>query len=171
MKRRPLLLLSSVFLAVASTCAAASSALYRNVEYGFAVRLPPQASVEQATPPAPAHGAVVHLASGARIRIDGQYDAAFLGSASAAARRVMEDESFDPAVPTRTVRTAGPSARCFGRMSDGLLQRRCVVYRRRVEASAIIYTLALDGSAGSPGSDEAAFDRIVRSFRLEPLPR
>lgn len=167
MNVRQVLLITPVLVAVASAYAAPSSQGYRNVEYGFSVPVPADAKVEQPAAPGPAHGVVVHLESGAEIRVDGEYDAAMLGSVSAAARRVMEDESFVPAPRMRTVRTAGPAARCFGRVSDGTLQRRCVVYRARPDASSIIYTLALDGRARG---DEVAFDRIVRGFRLEALP-
>ena len=170
MKSHQALLLVSTLLACEWIHAASTSKVYRNAEYGFAVHLPEQATIEQAAPPAPAHGAVARLPSGAEIRVDGEYDAAFLGSASAAARRIMEDESFTSSPPLETVRTAGPGARCFGRVSEHKVQRRCIVYRHRPNASAIIYTLALDGSASSPRNDEAVFNRLIRSFRFEPLP-
>ena len=43
---------------------------YSNVEYGFAVVLPSGLSHEESRPPAPQHGTVIQLGTGARIWID-----------------------------------------------------------------------------------------------------
>jgi len=164
--------LTLVWLALVTGSAQEAAPEYRNVDYGYAVRLPKDIKIEVTEPPAPNHGFGVHVTPDAYVWADASYAeaAGTLGEAVAETRALLQERCRE----TRH-RTTG-----LGTLPAVELVLRC---RSRDEAHAatirneviafrhgIRYSIALERSASEAGNArlERTFRDLIEGFTLIP---
>lgn len=144
--------------------------IYSNIEYGFCVTIPTGLAVDRNAPPAPDHGLGIRLGGDREVWISAYYDVTFQGSAPAALQESLRSAGRVALTPPRLTSLAGlPAARAE---TDGSHHHgvHVAAIRRRRHDVAILYFLSLDSDAAHSTGDAAAFQAILRSFAVRPLP-
>jgi hypothetical protein len=164
----------SLLPACAVNAAGTPEQQYANSEYGYTVAFPSGLRVLEAAAPAPQHGVAIDLPDGAKIWIDGSYDARFLGSAKAALLQLLEDDGVHATQRVKSKKLAGLVAAETSFRQHGKLAVRLVAFRPRGDAVPILYTLALDTDDTDASHATGAlrrFRQIQRRFALRDLPK
>lgn len=157
---------------------------YRNLAgYAYQATVPSGLTGHTDAPPAPNHGFATALdsASGNRIWVDGSYNILGYPTARAAAENSVgwirtKAETIEGAKFVSLTLAGLQAAEVFVRYPKRSAVRvyRSVAAIRQSRASGatgIVYEIALDTSTEQLAKDRRVFEAVVRSFRLDPLPR
>jgi hypothetical protein len=171
--RLPLFWLFFCALCICTHTSATSAPLqqYTNSEYGYSLILPPGVHAIENLPPAPQHGIAIDLQGGAKIWIDGSYDAMFHGSAQAALLQLLTDEGVHPVPLLTLTKLANLPAAAAQYRKAGKFAIRIIAFRPRGDAVPILYTLALDADATQEKAAKRQLRQIQMRFSLRALPR
>lgn len=169
-------------LAVAASGSSESGPRYRNSEYLFSVEAPPGLLCESDPPPSPNHGCRIKLdeASQAAISVVGEYNA--LDRVSP--RDELDARAGGSLKPGLSLTVLRREATTLGgleaeRLSLGIADREgstprvrdwVVAFRAAQARGEIIYTAGLETSKERYPQDQAVFERVLASWRLEEPP-
>ncbi len=149
---------------------ACCATIHTNDKYGFRVAIPTGLAVDRNVPPVLDHGVGIRLGGGREVWISAYYDVTFQGSAAAALQESLLAAGRVALTPLQLTSLAGlPAARAEtdGNHHHGV---HVAAIRRRRHDVAILYFLSLDFDAAHAIGDVAAYQAILRSFAVRPLP-
>jgi hypothetical protein len=152
------------------------SGTYRNVDYGFAVRLPKGIHGVMAPPPAPNHGFNVAIpdTAGATVNVFTYYNSTFAGNLREAAAEFMAPVSLtDARLQISSTTLGGLSALHlrFGEGHEPVFHREVIIaLRNQTDGVGILYILDLKALPADFARANKVFQGLKESFRLLRIP-
>lgn len=156
----------AVFARPPSGMVAVPAGVETNLNYGFAITIPPGVRAWRNAPPNPNHGVLITLGPGRRIYASASFDVLELGSTKAQMDEILQDEKN---VQQRETLTWGGQAAEQARF----MQKQTVTLVRvqyRPEGQ-ILYELRLETPTATLRRDRQRFIQIADSFRQLPRPQ
>ena len=134
--------------------------------YAYRVNIPPGLTGLKAPPPAPQHGFAIDLGSGARISVDGSYNATDYPTARRAAE--AHADSLKGAQPRyhRTTLAGLPAVETI--IHHQQRERRSVIALRQHPPVGIVYEIVLDAPLPLASEHLQVFRALQKSFQLTP---
>lgn len=157
------------------------SGKYRNDNYGYSIQIPKALVGKSEVPPTLEHGIQLTLPSGSEshLWVGGDYDHArfmFLKWVARARLDWLRNAGIEVlTVNRRPARLGGlPAERVrityTAPESGQMIQDLIIAFRTDREGSKILYQVEMTTAASTYQQDRDAFNQIVRSWRLTPLP-
>lgn len=156
---------------------------YLNQEYGYSIVIVKGLIGTGDPAPSPHHGLQIALMTEPKfyIWVDGSYNAALWTNLDEAVNTHMEWLKQESAEVTLLIKNTMPlnklkAVRCVIRYKPSstnqvMIQDLILTLRQRKKVESIFYTVGLRTSETHYTTDKKVFEKIINSWKLEPLPR